>query len=92
MYAFPAWAVTADRTRILNLLLKKCVKYGYSKKCMNLSELIELGDDKLFAYFTKSAHCAHYLLPPTNLLSILSDQEAEIILCQSANMLSIETL
>ena len=65
-YILSAWAgfLTADLTNRLNSLLKKCFKYGYSKQCSNLSKLIELADDKLFASLNKPTHCAHYLLPP----------------------------
>jgi succinate dehydrogenase flavin-adding protein (antitoxin of CptAB toxin-antitoxin module) len=65
-YALPAWAgfLTTDLTSRLNSLLKKCFKCRYSKKCNNISQLIEQADDKLFASLNKPEHCAHYLLPP----------------------------
>ena len=64
-YALPAWTgfLTADLTSKLNSLLKKCFKYGYSKQCNKLSQLIEHADDKLLASLNKPEHCADYLSP-----------------------------
>jgi len=45
-------------------LLQKCFKYGYSKKCDTLSQLLQHANNKLFASLNKTTHCAHYLLPP----------------------------
>ena len=65
-YALPAWAgfVTADLTNRINSLLKRCFKYGYSKQCDTISQLMEHADDTLFSSINKSTHCAHYPLPP----------------------------
>ena len=59
-YALPTWAgvLTADLTHTVNLLLTSCFKYGLGKTCWNLSELIELVDDELFAPLNKPAHSA----------------------------------
>jgi len=51
-YALPAWAgyLIADLINRVNSLLKKYFKYGYSKKCDTLSQLLQHADNKLFAW------------------------------------------
>jgi len=67
-------------------LLKKCFKYGYSKKCDTLSQLLQHADNQLFASLTKPTHCAHYLLPPIKPMFALFNLVAITKLCPNANI------
>jgi len=66
-YALPAWSgfLTADLRHRIDLMLKKCFKFGYSQQCDNISKLCEHADSKLFNLLQKPESCAHYLLPPS---------------------------
>ena len=64
-YALSAWGgyvSSADRGRI-DVLLKKCKKFGYCSNIVSFEKLLQEADSKLFKKICSDAHCLNQLLP-----------------------------
>jgi len=65
MYAIPAWYgfLNESHTLQINSLFKRAFKYSYVKSIINLEQLLQDYDDKLFHKATYGNHATHHLLP-----------------------------
>jgi len=63
-YGSEAGKLTADDKHRMGAILRKGVRRGVSQTDLDIDEIINSADRKLFSQITQPRHCLHHLLPP----------------------------
>jgi hypothetical protein len=65
LYALPAWGgfLSSELLNKIDKLLRKAFKFGYTTEIVNVRDLLQNADNKLFTLMFQPCHCLHSLLP-----------------------------
>jgi len=73
LYALPAWGgfLSSDLLNKIDSMLRKAHKFGYTTKAVNITDMLQNADNKLFSLMFRSGHCLHPLLPDLKMIDIV---------------------
>ena len=82
-YAIPAWSgfLSVELKSQVNSFLKRAFKYGFCSRLYTIEVIADDADIDLFRKMTSAHHCAHSLLPLSNLVHTISDPKGTHMSC-----------
>jgi len=73
LYAVPAWGgfLSFHLLNKIDSILRKAHKFGYTTEVLEVTDIMQKTDNKLFSLTFRSGHCLHTLLPDLKIIEIV---------------------
>ena len=73
-------------------MLRKAHKFGYTTEVVNVADVLQNADNKLFSLMFRSGHCLHILLPDLKMIDIVLRSSGTSFILPQCNLINRQTI